>query len=355
MPRLRHAVVLIAVDCSPCRAVAKPQSVASIVQYYDKWLSEADPIGAAARGNQAAAALWPDDSFRAVHMRTAELERLKSALEDVPETGLSGEDALNAKMLKWPNRYRAAGGGVRRGAYPVHQRRRIFRHRPLRGAGHRAAYACRSAKLAHQAFDIADLFLRSETQNMRRGQRTGFCATADHGAGGGAHGAATGRYTRGSGPVFWPRLRRCRPIRGAAWRAKGLLVIHNLVKDAERNLAEYFEKSYVPSSRETLGASALPNGAAYYAYLVRRETTTEMTPDQIFELGQSEIKRIRAAMQVQIAASGFNGDFAAFQEMLRHDPRFYVTTREALLEKASPVWQNALTTSCRASSENCLG
>ena len=60
-----------------------------------------------------------------------------------------------------------------------------------------------------------------------------------------------------------------------------------------------------------------------------------MTPDQIFALGQSEITRIRAAMDVEIAAAGFHGTFHEFQEKLRTDPQFYVTSREALLEKAS--------------------
>jgi uncharacterized protein (DUF885 family) len=121
----------------------------------------------------------------------------------------------------------------------------------------------------------------------------------------------------------------------AAWRAEGLDIIRRQVKPAERELAAFFQNTYLPASRQTLGAGSLPGGVAYYAYLVRRETTTSLTPDQIFALGQSEIRRIRAAMQVQIAATGFKGDFAAFQAMLRHDPRFYVGTREALLEKAS--------------------
>jgi len=68
---------------------------------------------------------------------------------------------------------------------------------------------------------------------------------------------------------------------------------------------------------------------------VRHETTTDMTPDQVFALGQSEIARIRTAMDVQIAQTGFKGGFRAFQQHLRTDPEFYVTSREALLEKAS--------------------
>jgi uncharacterized protein (DUF885 family) len=60
-----------------------------------------------------------------------------------------------------------------------------------------------------------------------------------------------------------------------------------------------------------------------------------MTPDEIFALGQSEIARIRKAMDVEIAAAGFHGTFAEFQAKLRTDPQFYVGSREALMEKAS--------------------
>ena len=71
--------------------------------------------------------------------------------------------------------------------------------------------------------------------------------------------------------------------------------------------------------------------------LVRHYTTTDMTPDQVHELGQQEVKRIRAEMEALIKETGFTGSFAEFQTMLRTDPRFYVTTRQALLEKASEI------------------
>jgi uncharacterized protein (DUF885 family) len=118
-------------------------------------------------------------------------------------------------------------------------------------------------------------------------------------------------------------------------RAAALDLIRTQVKPAERRLADFLATTYLPQSRATIGASALPDGRAYYAFLVRRETTTDLTPDQVFALGQAEIARIRAAMDTQIAASGFSGSFAGFLALLRRDPRFYATSREALLEKAS--------------------
>src|SRR3989442_15484210 len=68
--------------------------------------------------------------------------------------------------------------------------------------------------------------------------------------------------------------------------------------------------------------SALPDGAAWYAYRVRQFTTTSLTPEQIHELGLREVKRIRAQMDSVMASTGFKGRFADFARFLRTDPQF---------------------------------
>jgi uncharacterized protein (DUF885 family) len=88
----------------------------------------------------------------------------------------------------------------------------------------------------------------------------------------------------------------------------------------------------VPRARTTIGLSALPNGADWYAHLVRRYTTTGMTPQQIHELGLSEVKRIRAEMDKVIAAVGFKGTFEEFSRFLRTDPRFFYDKPEDLVD-----------------------
>ncbi len=88
----------------------------------------------------------------------------------------------------------------------------------------------------------------------------------------------------------------------------------------------------VPSSR----GGRCPT-ASSYKFFVRRETTTQMTPDEIHQLGQSEVTRIRGLMEKTIAETGFKGSFADFLKMLRTDPRFYAKTPEELMEKASEI------------------
>src|SRR5256714_14417245 len=77
--------------------------------------------------------------------------------------------------------------------------------------------------------------------------------------------------------------------------------------------------------------SALPDGAAWYAYDVKVQTTTARSPQEIHDLGLSEVKRIRAQMDSLIRSTGFNGDFAAFTHMLRTDPRFFYTDSATLV------------------------
>src|SRR3989441_944124 len=98
-----------------------------------------------------------------------------------------------------------------------------------------------------------------------------------------------------------------------------------------RRLRDFIAIEYVPSCRESLAASALPDGQAWYAYLVAQSTTTRLTPKQIHEIGLAEVKQIRTEMEGIMRATGFAGDLAAFFEFLRTDPRFFFSRPEDLL------------------------
>ncbi|HUI73831.1 MAG TPA: DUF885 domain-containing protein [Candidatus Acidoferrum sp.] len=100
---------------------------------------------------------------------------------------------------------------------------------------------------------------------------------------------------------------------------------------AFQNLHDYLVSTYIPACRESIAATALPNGAAAYAFHVRWQTTTNLSPQQIHEIGLSEVKRIRAEMDQVIASTGFTGSFQDFTTFLRTDPRFYFTKKEDLV------------------------
>jgi uncharacterized protein (DUF885 family) len=92
---------------------------------------------------------------------------------------------------------------------------------------------------------------------------------------------------------------------------------------AFQKLRDYIVSSYLPACRESIAATALPKGAEAYAFHVRWQTTTNLTPQQIHEIGLSEVKRIRAEMDKVIASTNFKGSFHEFTKFLRNDPRFY--------------------------------
>ena len=123
----------------------------------------------------------------------------------------------------------------------------------------------------------------------------------------------------------------------AEYRSKALVLVRDKIYPAQRAFAEFLAREYVPAARPALAWRTTPNGEASYRFLVRRHTTTDMTPDQIHKLGQDEVARIRGLMDKAIAQTGFKGSFAEFQKMLRTDPRFYARTPTELLEKASEI------------------
>ena len=123
--------------------------------------------------------------------------------------------------------------------------------------------------------------------------------------------------------------------------ARAAEVIARDIVPARQAWLAFLETEYLPKAPVEPGLAHRPGGKALYAYLVRGHTTTDLTPDQIHQIGLDEVARIRARMDVEMKASGWTGDFAGFLNFLRTDPQFYAATREELLEKASEMAKRA--------------
>ena len=111
-------------------------------------------------------------------------------------------------------------------------------------------------------------------------------------------------------------------------------VIAEQLVPAFRDLQTYVKDKYLPAATakdSSPGASALPNGAAYYDAMIARFTTTNMGAKDIHELGLREVARIVLEMDHVIARTGFTGNRAEFNAMLRTDPKFYHIDREEML------------------------
>src|SRR5262245_8062999 len=127
----------------------------------------------------------------------------------------------------------------------------------------------------------------------------------------------------------------------AAWRREAERILVADVYPAYRKLLAYMEEQYIPRARETIGLSELPNGEAWYAFNVRSQTTTHLTPRQIHEIGLAEVERIRKEMLRLLEGLRFDGDLAEFGEFLRTDPRFTFDSEEKLLSAYRDICKRA--------------
>ena len=116
-----------------------------------------------------------------------------------------------------------------------------------------------------------------------------------------------------------------------AFQAEARRVITEEINPAFAELLAFLEDRYLPVARKP-GIGSLPGGKQVYARLAQHFTTTNMTPDEIHEIGLKEVARIRGEMEAVIAEVGFEGDITAFNTFLRTDPQFYYDSPEALLE-----------------------
>jgi prolyl oligopeptidase len=115
-------------------------------------------------------------------------------------------------------------------------------------------------------------------------------------------------------------------------RAAARDTIRETVLPAYRELDEYFNETYLPASRDTIGLSEVPNGKEWYELRARQFTTTQLTPDEIHRIGLDEVARIRGEMQTIIDELDFAGSFQDFLTFLRTDPQFYYDDPEELYE-----------------------
>ncbi len=108
--------------------------------------------------------------------------------------------------------------------------------------------------------------------------------------------------------------------------------ITGIVIPTYKKLGDYLKNEYLPKARTTSGLSSLPDGSAMYAYLVKAQTITDKTPEEIYQLGLSEVARIRKAMDSIKNVVGFKGDLPAFFTYMKTDPKFrpYKTAKQVL-------------------------
>ncbi len=123
----------------------------------------------------------------------------------------------------------------------------------------------------------------------------------------------------------------------AELQAEAARIIDAQVIPAYQAYFDFMVMEYLPNSRDSIGASNLPNGDAYYQNRIEHFTTLALSPEEIHQRGLAEVARIRNEMDRVIAQTGFTGSFDEFVEFLRSDPQFYPTSAEELLKEAAYI------------------
>ena len=100
-------------------------------------------------------------------------------------------------------------------------------------------------------------------------------------------------------------------------------LIQKEINPAYEILNNFLKNQYLINSRESIGIKDIPDGKKYYEQLAKHYTTTDLTPDEIHDIGLREIQRIRAEMEEIIDSVNWDGDFESFLNYLRTSPRFY--------------------------------
>jgi uncharacterized protein (DUF885 family) len=117
-------------------------------------------------------------------------------------------------------------------------------------------------------------------------------------------------------------------------KAEMLDAIGKEVLPAYLRFARFLEVSYIPAGRAEPGVWALRDGAKYYAYRIRRETTTDLTAEQIHQIGLDEVKRDEAEMLVIAQKLGFQ-DLKSFRASFKSNPKLHPASAEVLIDAYS--------------------
>lgn len=323
---------------------AENPALASILADYEAYLRRVDPVTAGMEGDKAALARLPDTSRAFELAQEPELKAFADRLAAVDPASLTAADNLNHAFLVYVIK-RA------RDRIPL-DIGRIDAFDAEGGPGRMAGYLASVTRIASAAdaeawiarLEATPKFYTDQLENARRGLSTGFVQPRSIVENALSLVEPEAALTPEADPLLKPleELPGSIPAdQQAQLRARAARVVADGVMPARRDWARFLRQDYLPKAPETLGLVHRPGGKDVYAYLVRGFTTTELTPDDIHEIGKQEVARIRARMDVEMKASGWTGDFAAFLTYLRTDPKFYAHTRESLLEKASEMAKRA--------------
>lgn len=335
MRRLLIALILTLFTAAP--ALADDAPLNRLVADYEAYALSQNPIEAGREGDGKALSRLPDVTPGQDALRRRAYEAFLARLNAIVPASLSDEAKLNRSFLAWTLDRRIQSIAFDEARMPFNSDG---------GFDQELDYLATATVIDSEAdarawiarLQATPRFYADNIANARRGIASRFTQPRATNVAVLARARAAAARPPEADPLLKPfDSAKLDPATLGPLRAEAVAVIRDRIRPAQRDFAAFVEREYLPASRPSLGARSLPGGEAYYRWLVRDHTTTDLTPDQIHAIGLSEVARIRAQMQGVMAEAGWKGDLPGFIAMLRADPRFYATSRQQLLEKASEI------------------
>jgi uncharacterized protein (DUF885 family) len=336
MRRLILALVLVLLAAP---AAAQDAAVTRLVADVEAFILAEDPLLAGRQGVREALARLPDVTPAADARRLKALKGFQARLAAIPAAGLSEAARLDRDYLAWELASRVGAIEHDGARMPISSDtgfedtlNYVASTTPMRSVADAEAWIARLEGLPR--------YYRDNMENARRGIRERFTQPRSTVEIVLKRAQAAAAAPVGQDPLLKPFGARPAGVDEASWaalRARAEAIVRDRVRPVQREFAAFVEREYLPASRSGLGVRSAPGGEAFYRFAVKDFTTTGMTPDEIYALGETEVARIRAQMLATMRETGFGGDLPAFLAMLRKDTRFYATSRQDLLEKASEI------------------
>ena len=290
-------------------------------------------------GEASASDHFPRVDAASQRARLAYWTRTLAALDSIPLDELSPEEKLNAQVFRAS--IRALSNDIKFQTYEAPFNSDTFfwtDFTPRQGFAAVSAYRAYLGRLR----DVPRYF-DEQIANMRAGLSRGFTVP---------HVSVVGRdktiepYVTSdtANPLYAPFVQMPSSIAAAdqaAMRVEAETVLRELVAPAYERLLAFMRSEYLPKTRRTLAATAMPDGEAYYQAMIEKFTTLDLTPKQIHELGLKEVARIEKEMEATKQRAKFTGTMAEFFQFLRSDPQFYAKTPRELLSYSAYVSKKA--------------
>ncbi|WP_299173253.1 DUF885 family protein [uncultured Brevundimonas sp.] len=335
----------VVAQTSPTAVAPAPAQAAldAVIADYETYLKSIDPFSAGGEGDVEAMGRVPDLSREFELAQRAPLEAFVARLQAIDPAGLSHGGGINHAFLLY-----SLNRGLEGLDYDTSRLAFDSEGGPgtwalYIGGGTRLNSVAEAEAYIRRIRGFGDIYAQTTT-NARRGLETGLvqARSVTESALAGARNDVA--ITPDAEPLLKPFSTlpsNVSQTERERLKADASSAIAATIVPARQAWLDFLATEYLPHTPVEPGLGNRPGGKEIYAYLVRGHTTTDLTPDQIHQIGLDEVARIRARMDVEMKAAGWTGDFAGFLTFLRTDPQFYATSREQLLEKASEMAKRA--------------